>query len=136
MPGYTVSEHEVEVTLHCGSFDLYLHHASNASNGLKFWLQRYDPETDTWGHPDTGIEYEEGSLPLPVNSMQLTNNTTVYSMPYQGEFRVIKSFSTYGNGVNNKDCITIVEESFTVSDELEIIDIINISCDGEDGRVP
>lgn len=133
--GYTVSEHEVEVTLHCGSFDLYLHHASNASNGLKFWLQRYDPATDTWGHPETGISYTEGDIPVDVNSLQLANNTTVYSMPYQGDFRIIKSFTTYGSGVNTKSCITIVEESFTVDDALDIVDIINISCDGEDADV-
>src|SRR5690606_29942701 len=38
--GYQFTSHEVEVTRHCGSFDLYLAHSSNAYADVYFWLQK------------------------------------------------------------------------------------------------
>lgn len=127
--GYQINSTEVDVTLNCGSFDIYISHSSNAINQVKYWLQQYNEATDTWRLPDGDIDYVEGEEPDADTGIELTNNQTLYSVAHHGTFRVIKSFSTYGSGASKKTCIEVLEE-FIVPNGLLIGDILNIACDG------
>ncbi|QEE50030.1 T9SS type B sorting domain-containing protein [Flavobacterium alkalisoli] len=129
---YQVNSTDVDVTLQCGSFDISLAHSSNAINQVKFWLQQYNETTGAWTTPGIGDDYTEGTTPEEgVTGMQLLNNQTAYSIPYNGSFRVLKTFEAYGYGVNKKICSTSIEE-FEVPNGLEILDILNISCNGNE----
>ncbi|MEE1900197.1 T9SS type B sorting domain-containing protein [Flavobacterium rakeshii] len=127
--GYQINSTEVDVTLNCGSFDLYISHNSNAINQVKYWLQQYNEETDAWRIPGGDTDYIEGVEPDDETALELINNETLYNIAHYGTFRVIKSFTTYGSGASKKTCIEILEE-FIVPNGLLIDDILNIACDG------
>src|SRR5690606_9627555 len=90
--GYQINSTEVDITLNCGSFDVYVSHSSNAINQVKYWLQQYNEATDTWRIPGGDTDYIEGTEPDVDTAIELTNNQTLYSVAYHGTFRVIKSF--------------------------------------------
>lgn len=130
---YSVLSSDVNVTRHCGSFDLYLAHNSTANASLSFWLQKYDEATGTWGHPGTGVPYVEGSQPDASNSYVLNNNSSNNTIPYYGEFRIIKFFVTYASGSVDKEktCIEIIEPSISVPEGVIVESVVRLSCDGE-----
>lgn len=115
----------VTITPNCGSFDLNLMHTSNNDDYTEFWLQKLDTNTNTWGHPLTGVAYTEGSNPNPSNSVALLNNTINYNLAYQGHFRVLKAFSS--NGLNTVNCFkTLHEFDFNI---LPVInEVYSVSC--------
>ncbi|MGQ2984656.1 T9SS type B sorting domain-containing protein [Flavobacterium sp.] len=137
LTGYTVTANSSTLTRHCGSFDISFQHTSNAIAFLSFWLQRYDPGTDTWGHPDTGVSIPAGNTPVdPDNGYPLTNNTAVYSLNYTGQFRIVKVFQSFPNGsVSTKKFCTEVIEEFEFLDDLKIIGITSLTCSGAIGDV-
>lgn len=134
--GYEVQSSDISHTPYCGSFDLSVFHDSNGA-GLSLWLQRLvDEDTDTWGHPEFGAPYPEGTIPNATNSMELENNEIVYGLTYTGEFRVIKRFRAFGSGStqDDKECIEVIHE-FSYYDDLNLIDIISLTCSGENADV-
>lgn len=136
--GYAVTINEMEVTRHCGSFDLSIEHASNAYSDLAFWLQKYNEGTGQWGHPGTGVPYVEGTPPIPANSLLINNNTTNYSIPYSGKFRVLKSYSTYNSGSTGekfKACVQILHETIPVPEGISIDGIVNLSCEEDSADI-
>ncbi len=131
VPAYNVTTDDFELIQHCGSFDFFFNHVSNGVASQSFWLQKLDPITNMWGHPATNIAYSEGTIPTAENSMALTNNATVYSLPYIGTFRILKRFETFENGSidNLKNCYVPLHE-FTFTGELEIIGLESLTCNG------
>lgn len=136
---YSTSENTITPTLHCGSFDIYLKHTSTGTASDGFFLQKYDEDTDTWGHPDTGDVYpEDGSEFTEDYGLELVNNGTVSALPYDGVFRVVKCFTSYPNGMTagrGKWCYEIIEPEIIIPAEPLIIEIVNISCDGASADV-
>lgn len=132
---YAVTANTYDITAHCGSFDLNFSHASNGISE-SFYLQKYNPVTGTWGHPQTNNPYVDGSEPNSVNSYPLVNNATNYNISYLGEFRIIKRFETYENGSigEYKICIEIIQ-SFTFTNAIAITDIEKDSCSGQSSDV-
>ncbi|QYJ68087.1 T9SS type B sorting domain-containing protein [Flavobacterium litorale] len=129
--GYEVTSNEISEVRYCGAFDLNVAHNSNGVAFNKFWLQKLiDPDTNTWGHPTmAGGNYEEGTLPMNNNSLEVNNNATTINLISTGNFRVLKSFKSFGNGVNEKDCVEILYE-FEFFDDLNITDIKSLTCSG------
>lgn len=128
---YEVVSSNVYETRHCGSFDVTVEHESNGVAFVKFWLQKLtDAATDTWGHPITGAPYTDGTLPLNNNSIELTNNATVYNIISTGQFRVLKTFRTFGSAEEEKNCIEELYE-FEFYDDLVITNIESLTCTGD-----
>ncbi len=132
---YTVNQNNMSHTLHCGSFDLSVSHSSNGVANLKFWLQK-KLSNDTWGHPESGVIYNEGTEPDGSNSLNIINNQIYYALLYTGEFRVIKVFEAFGPGNSNgvKKCIEVIYD-FSFFDDLQITNIINLTCTGDEADV-
>jgi gliding motility-associated-like protein len=129
--GYAVTASTFTMTPHCGSFDIALAHSSNGVS-QSFWLQKFDPVTGQWGHPDTGVPYTEGTPPDPANSYLINNNQSTLSLIFLGQFRIIKRFQTMENGnvAPFKDCIEVLGE-FLFTGEIEFTGIEKLTCDGE-----
>ena len=126
--GYHEQVSTVDIVPHCGSFDLDLHHTSNGNYVQSFWLQKYNPGTNTWGHPQTGVPYTEGNLPSAANSVFLTNNAVNPTLIYSGQFRVVKAFHTFSNGSSsNNRCITVLKE-FTFDGQVDIVEVYGFPC--------
>lgn len=104
--GYVATENTFTLTENCGSFNLEIDHASNGNYIQSFWLQAYDEDTDTWGHPVTGQVYSDGFMPTVANSVLLSTTSVNYTLQYTGIFRVIKVFHVYSNGsAGNFRCV-------------------------------
>lgn len=131
--GYEVYENSYQITPHCGSFDLFLAHSSNNQNS--YWLQRYDEETGTWGHPGTGVAFDENGLPGPVNSVELQNYWTNINLAYTGTFRILKFIYVYGNGDPILEgCYSIIQE-FTFTGAPDILAAYSFPCDDNTAEV-
>ncbi|OIQ22446.1 MAG: hypothetical protein BM557_00215 [Flavobacterium sp. MedPE-SWcel] len=133
--GYEITANSVNETRHCGAFDIAIAHESNGIAFVKFWLQKLlDPETNTWGHPILNTPYTEGEEPSANDSFELENNETTFNLISTGQFRVIKSFTSFGNAIPGKTCIEILHE-FDFFDDLTITDIKSLTCSGNIGDV-
>lgn len=123
--GYHKIVNSYAVTENCGSFVLNIQNASNGTELQQFWLQKYYPGINDWGHPGTGATAANISS---VNAAALINNANNLSLPYDGQFRIVKTFNTYSNGssANNK-CIEVLHEFF-ISGGPQIIDYYNTPC--------
>lgn len=133
--GYAVQTNNIEVVPNCGSFDLELEYAANSTGAVSYWLQKYNPDTDTWGHPGTGVTYPEGSQPTNFNSIFLNNNATNYSFGYLGDFRVIRVFFVFSNGfAPTTRCVHVINE-FTFDGLPEITDIYSLPCGDDEMHV-
>ncbi len=136
--GYAVSNPTFSMQENCGSFDITLNYASNASASEKFWLQKLvDANTGTWGSPETNVTYNAGTVPNATNSYLLANNTTTFNLVFSGNFRIVRSFSVFNNGADvnsgnvtsfEGDCIEILSPTFTFYQQLEIVDAYRMPC--------
>lgn len=128
--GYSITLNDFSLSPHCGSFDITLNHASNAVVEV-FWLQKFDPITNTWGNPVDGTPYVEGTNPTALNSYLIANNTTTLNLTFLGVFRIIKSFQTFGNGNVSpfKTCIEIIQE-FEFNGQIQFTGIEKVNCNG------
>lgn len=126
--GYEEETDGVDIIPNCGSFDIDLHHSSNGDYIQSFWLQRFDAVTGTWGHPQTGMAYTDGSFPAVSNSVFLTNNTINFTMPYTGQFRILKVHHVYSSGSNDLTrCFSVIHE-FTFEQAPEITEAYGFPC--------
>ena len=110
----------------CGAFDIVMSDNETGSEDTAYWMQKMHPLTGQWGHPVTGAVYNAG-LPDVTNSYQLANNSTAYNLLYQGKFRIVKSFKSYGTGVGEQYCIEIWEP-FTFDMDLKIGNAFSLGC--------
>lgn len=65
----------ITIKENCGAFDIDMHHTANNTGYTKFYLQKWNPLTNQWTHPLTGIPYTDGTEPTTLTAIQLTNNT-------------------------------------------------------------
>ncbi len=130
--GFLETVNTYSITPHCGSFDLYFSNVSNASVAPSFWLQKKNPLTGLWGHPETGVNYTEGTTPTTANSYPIINNQTNYNISYLGDFRVIRTYESFNNGSIGPfiDCVDVIHE-FTFTNGLAITNIEKTTCNGQ-----
>jgi hypothetical protein len=112
-----------------GSFDLYLEHTSTLIfSAQTFWLQRYNEEDGTWGHPETGVPYSRGMANM-LNSIQISNSFLNINFSYTGQFRIVKMFFSYqSGGTGFTTCVVPIEE-FTFTGMSQIDAIYSFPCD-------
>lgn len=123
--GYLINSDEVTVTEHCSSFDVYLRQASNgiANN---FWLQKFNAQANRWEHPMTGAF--DGASPNTLNSLLLNNNMNNVNLSVMGQFRVVHTFSVFGNGTESYFTCENVIHQFEYQSGPEIENIYSYSC--------
>jgi gliding motility-associated-like protein len=137
LPGYVPTTDDTYTVIpHCGSFDLNVHFPIPGVTSV-LWLQRYDPATNTWGNPQTGVPYFPGDTPNDTNSYRLTQLDGInYNIAYLGDFRILHRFQTFGNASVELYKICVEElYTFTVLNEIEITDIQKATCDGVNSDV-
>ncbi len=117
--GYQVTQNDIDITPLCGAFHLTLAHQSNGNFAQNFWLQKWNPNTQQWTHPQTGIAYPEGSSPNNSNSIPLVNNFTNLNFNFLGEFRVLKRFQILTTNGGLKDCFQTLN-TFTFDGNFDI----------------
>ncbi|MGV3460432.1 MAG: gliding motility-associated C-terminal domain-containing protein [Flavobacterium sp.] len=129
--GYQVTVNDIEVTPLCLSFQLKPLHTSNGTYTASYWLQKYDPINMTWGHPaGTGTPYVDGTLPSGTNSLPININVNNINLQYLGEFRVVKVFYTFSNGMTaNQRCVEYIN-TFTYDGKPSIVDTHTFPCAG------
>lgn len=129
--GYTTTVNDIELTPLCQSFQLKPLHTSNGNYTASYWLQKYNPVTLTWGHPDgTGAPYIDDTLPGSANSVPLNVNANNINLQYLGEFRILKVFYTFRNGTTtNQRCVETIN-TFTFDGKPRIIDAHVFPCAG------
>jgi len=127
---FALTSNTYSVVQHCGSFDLTFSNVDNVISKAYF-LQKLNPATNTWGHPETNVPYPEGTTPNNINSYRLLNNTTNYNIGYNGNFRIVKYFTSYENGNVGLThlCIEVIQ-TFSFFGALEILSIDKTTCNG------
>lgn len=128
--GYEVTSTNFTLFPHCGSFDFLLSHITNSVINV-YWLQKFNPITNTWGHPLNGTPYINGTNPNALNSYPIQNNETMLNLTFLGTFRIIKSFQGFneGNISASRICVEIIKE-FVFDGHIQFIGIEKTNCDG------
>ncbi|MBP6557145.1 MAG: gliding motility-associated C-terminal domain-containing protein [Flavobacterium sp.] len=116
----------ITVNPNCGSFDLFLAHSSNNTGLTSYWMQKWNPNTNSWGHPYTDVAYTEGMPPSNSNSLSLLNNAINYNLATLGSFRVLKVFGLF-DGIPSIRCYETLEE-FEFNGLPKITDVYSVSC--------
>lgn len=133
---YSVSVNNIEITRHCGSFDMLLNHTSTGMSFVSLWLQK-KIGPNQWGNPLDNTPYPEGTVPTPENSVAVTNNQTMYSLTYRGEFRIVKRYAAFGTGdpddniPESVDCLEVIQDNFSFFDDLLLTSIESLTCSGD-----
>lgn len=134
---YTVTTNNYSLVPHCGSFDIVVNHSSTGNAFESLWLQKkLDNVNNVWGNPVDGTEYTEGTIPDTANSISITSGVMEYSLPYTGDFRILKRYQSFGSGGSDptKNCFEVLQE-FNYSGNLEIIDVKSVNCSGTNADV-
>ncbi|MFL9845314.1 T9SS type B sorting domain-containing protein [Flavobacterium rhizosphaerae] len=121
---------------HCNSFDILLDDNTVSDMATPvYWLQVENPSSPgEWMHPETGIVYTEGDIPNSDNSYQLQNNHNNINLVFYGHLRIVRSFTTVGDGVAEKNCIEILGE-FDYYDGVVVENIYDLSCVADGGDI-
>lgn len=130
--GYNSNSEGFSILRKCGAFDITLNDTDTSITGKTFWLQKFFPNTNTWGHPYTGAPFTEGAIPNSTTAKQLINEATLLNIFLIGDFRIIKVFETFNNGNPSGLCSDLYVE-FEVSPELLISGVYNLNCIGGSG---
>ncbi|OYQ36887.1 hypothetical protein CHU92_09045 [Flavobacterium cyanobacteriorum] len=125
--GYQPDAEPYDFVPNCGSFFITMDDDAAPDNAT-YWLQKKNPVTGEWSHPETGVVYTEGTVPDATTGMALINFQTVFNLTFDGKFRILKSFESYNNGSEIKKCIIILGE-FNYSMDLQIVNAYTLSCD-------
>lgn len=128
--GYQISQNDFNLTPRCGGFELEMTHISNGNFNQSFWLQKFYPNSNSWGHPNTGVLYNDGNIPNNSNSVQLTNNFNNLNLNFTGEFRILKRFQNLTSTGTLKNCINQIE-NFIYDDTVFTIQLTSVSCNGQ-----
>jgi len=126
--GYIPPVDSFKFTPKCGSFTLEIKDNSNGVEGATYWLQKYFPATNSWGHPQSGGTYVAGAVPTASNALRLYNNATRNNINYSGDFRIIKKFETFTEGSStNSMCVSELGK-FHYTEQLSITAAYTLAC--------
>ena len=126
MPGYTTTD-TINVIGNCGSFNLDMQSVVNEPFYHYYWLQKFNPVTNQWVHPFTGVVYSSGA-PGPANSYSLQNLAINYNIASFGTFRILKDHYIYANGNTNfSSCVDVIK-TFDFNGDLKIISANTFPC--------
>lgn len=133
--GYIAPAKPFDYTVNCGSYAVKVTDDGNGLEKSAYFLQKFNPATGKWGHPQTGNVYIEGDALSTATGVKLNNNTAKANLTYVGKLRVIKSFETYGATSDaNIRCIKVLGE-FEYSDAFSLDNAYTMSCTGSPNDV-
>ncbi|WP_395062470.1 gliding motility-associated C-terminal domain-containing protein [Flavobacterium sp.] len=126
--GYHQINNTIQVIGNCSSFNLNMNYTDNNANSHNFWLQKFNPITNQWTHPITGVPYVTNSIPTQTNSYLLTNLSVNFNIASLGQFRIVQEYYYYSNG--DWAVIPCIEtiKTFDFTGELKIITAYGIPC--------
>lgn len=125
--GYNRDSSGFSINRKCGSFNITLEDTDASITGKKFWLQKFFPATNLWGHPYTGVAFVEGTILTSTASVGLVNMQTLLNIFLIGDFRIIKVFDSYADDNLDATCSDLYVE-FTIAPELVILGAYNLNC--------
>lgn len=135
--GFEITSSSFSVQKNCGSFNIPLNVVTNG-NSPTFWLQkRLSTSPETWGNPDTGAIYIEGSNLTATNSKRLKNKFTNLNFRFNGTFRIVMQCKSFNNGedlntgtVPNADkfCQTVLTPFLSFNEFFEVDKGYNMPC--------
>lgn len=98
--GAEILTNDLNIEENCGSFNLSLNHQDNLDENqtTRFGIQKRNEDTGEWGHPETGLVYEEGEELNDENSILIVNGATTINLSYYGNLRLVKSIRVWKNG--------------------------------------
>jgi gliding motility-associated-like protein len=127
--GYQTYANTVNFIQYCGSFDVQLQHASSGDYIASYWLQKYDPITNTWSNPEgTGTPYVDGTQPTSQNAKLLNNNSININNAYTGLFRVLKVYYVFSNASSINFRCTRVLQTYDTNVTPQITDAFSFPC--------
>ncbi|NRD19855.1 T9SS type B sorting domain-containing protein [Winogradskyella eckloniae] len=131
---YNYSNNEAIFNLqkNCGSFDLSIMDTDVSVENQSYWFQKYYPENEGWGHPSTGVLYDEDQLPNTTNAISLQNGESLLNNFVVGSFRLIKVFQSAINPDSDAFCFDVFG-TFEITSDLVINDVFNLNCEGGSG---
>lgn len=120
-----------EIAEGCSSFNLKINHTNNNGSfpNLGYWLQKFNPVTGQWGHPNTNVAYTENTTPNALNSITIINNDWNLNFAIGGRFRVVTAASIYPSPGVSSNCIFVIKE-FETGSLPKINGGLNFSCSG------
>jgi uncharacterized repeat protein (TIGR01451 family) len=136
--GVTITENQIDILENCGSFNLNLNHQDNLNNrqNAKFGIQKFDPSTGNWVHPETGTTYNPGEELNDENSVLLTNGANNINLNYSGELRLAKTYPIWKNGEmmafnesRNEFCLASLE-TFEIQAKSTFSNVNTFRCTG------
>jgi gliding motility-associated-like protein len=134
--GYNPELVSYSYTPNCGNFSVLVTDDSNGIEGSVYWLQKFNPVTGMWGHPNTGVAYIAGTVPSAQNGAKLSNGVPRNNLAFSGTFRVIKVFETFGSGTAETTvCISVIGSTFTFTEEFSINGAYSLACNGDPNDV-
>jgi gliding motility-associated-like protein len=119
----------IEVIGNCGSFDLKMNFTDNTLNQFPtYWLQKFDPLTNKWMHPITGVVCPNDAAIDSTNSYSLINSTINYNIAATGTFRILIRFNYFSNGsFFFSKCVQTIK-TFDYTGDLRILSAYAIPC--------
>lgn len=98
--GASILTNEIDIDENCGSFNLNLNHQDNLDENqtTRFGIQKLEPGSGEWVHPETGQAYVEGEELNEANSILIVNGANNINLNYYGELRLVKSIRIWKNG--------------------------------------
>ncbi|WP_162926895.1 T9SS type B sorting domain-containing protein [Flavobacterium psychrotrophum] len=128
--GYNAPVNPFVFTPNCGTFSVKVDDKSNGTEGATYWLQKYFPATNSWGHPQTGGLYHEGDVPTATNGIRLYNAATRNNNNFSGDFRIVKKFETFTEGSSQNSVCVSVFDKFHFAESLSITAAYTLACTG------
>ncbi|MBR9776502.1 MAG: DUF11 domain-containing protein [Cytophagales bacterium] len=141
--GIEVIENQIDIIENCGAFNIFLKHEDNSTNGQAplFGIQKLDPSSGEWGHPETGQVYNPTDPLTNENAILLVNGATNINQNYSGTLRLVKSLNIWKMGEDmmvNRPQITYCLETlktFEIKEKSTFNSINTFKCSGDNYEV-
>ena len=101
--GFQLQSNNTQVIRNCNSFDIDLKYLSNLNTYDSYWLQKYNENTGTWGHPQNGTPYT-GPQNISNSAISLNKNVINYGFTYTGQFRILRVVNYFN--INTEYCVS------------------------------
>uniref|UniRef100_UPI0030ED0626 hypothetical protein n=1 Tax=uncultured Cyclobacterium sp. TaxID=453820 RepID=UPI0030ED0626 len=141
--GIEVIENQIDIIENCGAFNIFLNHDDNSTNGQSplFGIQKLDPLSGNWVHPESGITYNPSEPLTNENAVILVNGATNINQNYSGTLRLVKSLNIWKMGEDmmlNRPQITYCLETlktFEIKEKSTFNSINTFKCSGDNYEV-
>jgi uncharacterized repeat protein (TIGR01451 family)/gliding motility-associated-like protein len=141
--GIDIIENQIDIIENCGAFNIYLSHEDNSINGQSstFGIQKLDPSSGEWVHPETGLVYNSLDPLNDENAVILVNGATNINQNYSGTLRLVKSLNIWKMGEEmmvNRPQITYCLETlktFEIKEKSTFNSINTFKCSGDNYEV-